>query len=148
MSITVTDVVNTFLETKMRNICKELNVPFRERYLDIKLGIKKEKKKTDKFFQKRCQARVKNNGWGRQCSRNSSDSEFCVTHGKQSVTGKFQWEELGRITDCAPNIFIQWYKKKGYIVKNRENFYATGDVSKLKGDDLENFLLHNSVKEI
>jgi hypothetical protein len=68
--------------------------------------------------EKRCQARVWNNGYGAQCSRKKTNgSSFCMTHASlkqprwckgcfiefgENRFHNYAWEHLGKITDPPP----------------------------------------------
>ena len=135
-----TEMVNLYIEKRARDICSDLNIEFKPSYLK-KLDVKTVKESgKDNKHPDRCKARVKNDGWGRQCSRSAADDcDFCATHNKPTKTGTLKWEELGRIDTVAPQKFIQWYKKKGYEIKNPNRFYDLNNVSLLTDDERSEF---------
>ncbi len=81
-------------------------------------SFKREKRQFKGESEKRCMARVWNNGQGAQCSRHQTNgSEFCRTHAalkqpkwckgcflefKENRFHKYVWEHFGKITDPVP----------------------------------------------
>ena len=144
--VTTKNILNIYLKHRIIDICKELNIEYLKDYekynIDTVETKRKKETKRNKKVKCKCKARVKNDGWGKQCSRNSLDgSEFCGPHSKKKKTGIYSWEVFGRIDECAPKCFVGWYKKKGIIVKNETNFYAKNIPNELSLDDRKQFNL-------
>tara|TARA_B110000914_G_scaffold138008_1_gene120760 strand:+ start:1020 stop:1457 length:438 start_codon:yes stop_codon:yes gene_type:complete len=141
MDYDVPEILNTFLECKMKQICKDLDIPYEDEYNHYKLKttiLKTKKNKATKITVK-CKARVKNNGWGRQCSRKcNGTTSFCTIHNK-TIKNRQAWEQLGRIDEPAPPIFISWYKKKGFEIQNSKYFFAHNELKKLSFNEKKQF---------
>lgn len=123
------DILNTYLKCRMISICRDLDIEYIAEYdkytLETTKTKTKAKKKTHEKGKCKCKARVKNGGWGRQCSRNAlNDTDFCGAHNKKTSNGVYSWEFFGRIDEKAPKMFVDWYQKKGVVIKNDTHFYA------------------------
>ena len=114
--------VNKYLQSFLHQICEIANCAVPESIHQYRISIHDDK---NKETQKQCIARVKNNGWGRQCSRNAQGhGNFCGCHKKQNVDGKYAWQIYGRIDEAAPHCFIKWYAKHNIHISNPKLFFA------------------------
>jgi hypothetical protein len=126
--------VNQYLQSFLRTICENAHCAVPETVHTYRVSIQEEKKKEE---QTQCLARVKNNGWGRQCSRNAQgNSNFCGCHAKQTAHGSYAWQTFGRIDEPAPPCFIEWYAKHDIHITNPKLFFAVNVPRELSIEDM------------
>ena len=141
MSMNLNIVINTYIQQKIKSICKDLDIEYDKSYEKFQVHVEKTKEVEDP--PKQCMARIKNNGWGRQCSRRvrHNHSDYCLSHSRRVENGCYKWQQYGRIDEPAPSEFIEWYKKKGYDVGVPEKFFARDNISNLSKEEREQFEL-------
>jgi hypothetical protein len=125
-------MVNHYLQNFLQRICHEIHYTPTTSLQNYHIYVRDEKKEK---VNKQCMARVKNNGWGRQCSRCAyGESDFCTLH-KKYTDGKHAWEKYGRIDEPAPEIFVEWYAKNNIQITNRQQFYARNNPEQLSSQE-------------
>lgn len=139
--IRLDDIVNTYIQARIQDVCVKEGIVYADKYRKYKIESTAKEKKQEKKARRGCFARVKNNGFGRRCSRSAIDgTDFCTAHNKV-VGEKKAWQTLGRIDEIAPPIFIQWYKNKGIYIRDAESFYAKKNPENMSEQELKDYSL-------
>lgn len=139
--IRLDDIVNTYIQARIRDICAREGINYTDKYGKYKIESTEKQKKQEKKAKRVCFARVKNNGFGKRCSRKAIDgTDFCTAHNKV-CDGKCSWQKLGRIDEIAPPIFIQWYKNKGIHIRDADSFYASNNPDDMNEQELKDYSL-------
>ena len=127
--------VNQYLQTFLRDIYIRAQYGAPES-IDAYCVSVHEGKKKEEIAQ--CMARVKNKGWGRQCSRNAQEgSTFCGSHAKQYQNGEYAWQKFGRIDEPAPECFINWYAKNNLYINDPNMFFASNSPENLSVNEMQ-----------